>query len=352
MIATAKLKKAVREGSYSLTKFPRIFEAPRLIAFGAGNAFLGLQATVELPFCAVVDDTPGYAGRTIAGLEVMPSECLAAENKDELFVIICANTLEAIKHMSAKLRSLGMVYGRDFTDCSLLHQVTISIRLEERLGVLSNENSFSLIHALSRALSIPNMSTISGTWLFAELLESIPAIVKGAVAECGVYKGANSLAALCASPQLRTRRYQLFDSFEGFAVLSDNDPKSRSEEFRDTSFTSIQETFAVFQNVDVIKGYFETTLPNLVSEDYVMAYIDCDLELPARFCFEYFWDKIQPGGYVLVHDYWFPEEAERLPGRDNWGGIKRAVDSFFTMPDLETVVFPETAHIAIRKSLG
>lgn len=50
-------------------------------------------------------------------------------------------------------------------------------------------------------------------------------------------------------------------------------------------------------------------------------FYDCDLYQPALDTFEYFWDKIIPGGFMLVHDY-IAEEG-------GFTGVKKATDEFF-----------------------
>jgi hypothetical protein len=350
MISFSKFKSELDRTPLVLKQFASLLDRPQLIAFGAGNAFHGLRATIDLPFCGVVDDTAGYAGRSVDGLPIKSTVSLAQMAREKLCVIICANSTDAIARMSQKLRSFGLVYGEHFVDCSLLHEVTISGRLKTRFNVSTSDERFRLIHALSRSLTVPNLSTISGSWLFTELIESLPTLGSGCAVECGVYQGANALVSLLSSPQLRSRTYQLFDSFEGLRDLSGNDPKSREGEFADTSFEALRETLAIFPKVQLTKGYFESTLPKLDRQNYAVVYVDCDLERPTRFCCEFFWEKIQLGGYLLVHDYWFPDDKGGLQRKANFLGVKRAVDDFFNGRRHEAVIFPETSHAVFRKS--
>jgi hypothetical protein len=347
-----QLKAALVQGSFALSSFRNLLDRPHLIAFGAGNAFHGLRATIDLPFAAVIDDSPGYAGRSIDDVPVESTASLAQKTREALCVIVCANTTDSIARMSQKLRSFGLVYGEHFVDCSLLHQISITERLRFELNITPQNEGFILAHALSRSLLMPNLSTISGTWLFTELIESLSGSGTGYIAECGVYQGANALVALFSSPQLRSRRYELFDSFEGLTGLSKNDPKSREGDFADTDFDLLRETLALFPKVRVTKGYFESTLPQLDNHRYAVVYVDCDLEAPTGFCCEFFWEKLQPGGYLLVHDYWFPADELRLGGKSNFPGVKRAVDQFFDGRRYQSVIFPETSHAVFRKPLN
>jgi hypothetical protein len=56
-----ELKLSLQQRRFALTSFAELLREPQPVAFGGGNAFQGLRAAVDLPFCAVVDDTPGYA---------------------------------------------------------------------------------------------------------------------------------------------------------------------------------------------------------------------------------------------------------------------------------------------------
>jgi len=193
MISFSKFKSDLHQAPFALKEFAGLLDRPRLIAFGAGNAFHGLRATIDLPFYGVIDDTPGYAGQSVDRLSIKTTAALVQTAREDLCVIICANTTDAIARMSQKLRSLGLVYGKHFVDCSLLHEVSISGSLKSRFNISTSDERFSLVHALSRSLAVSNLSTISGSWLFTELIESLPTSQKGAVAECGVYQGANAL---------------------------------------------------------------------------------------------------------------------------------------------------------------
>jgi hypothetical protein len=350
MIGFNELKLELEQRPFVLKKFAPLLDRPELLAFGAGNAFHGLRATIDLPFSALMDDTPGYAGQSIGRLSIESTSLLTERTKENLCVVICANTTSAIARMSDKLRSYGLVYGEHFMDCALLHEVSISRRLKAQFNISTSDETFRVLHALSRNLVMPNLSTIAGSWLFVELIESLPGACDGHVAECGVYQGANALASLFTSPQLRSRSYELFDSFEGLRGFSENDPKSREGEFADADFQSLRETLAVFPHVQLRKGFFETTLPRLDRHEYAVVYVDCDLEHPTRFCCEFFWDKLQPGGFLLVHDYWFPDDKESI-GSTNFRGVKRAVDGFFRASTDRCLVFPETSHAVFRKPL-
>ena len=55
----------------------------------------------------------------------------------------------------------------------------------------------------------------------------------------------------------------------------------------------------------------------------------------------FFWEKIRPGGYLLVHPL-LPDDKNRLQSKANFLGVKRVVDDFFDGRRHEPVIFPGT----------
>jgi O-methyltransferase len=196
------------------------------------------------------------------------------------------------------------------------------------------------VRILALHSAIQSMSYIAGSWLFVELLEALRA--GGSIAECGVYNGGNAFTALLCSDAATKRPYRLLDSFEGFREFSQIDPSSRRREFRDVNFAALSDTFGNFPNVHIHKGYFADTLPTLPSDHYALVYADCDLYEPTLQLCEYFYPRLDPGGYLLFHDYWVPEHDP--PHKRTFRGVHRAVREFLGSDVERLIVFPETTH--------
>ncbi len=176
----------------------------RLVAFGAGNAFLALQETSPFPFEYVVDDTAGYAGQKIAGVPILNSDALLREKSGEIHIVICANTSTAISAIGKRLTSSGFRAMSDFVDCSWLQRDTITRRLQDKLGVTPDTEDFAVLHSLVSELRCKNLSGIAGPWLFVRLIAHFGER-PGSVAECGVYRGANALRRTAFSLQIFAR---------------------------------------------------------------------------------------------------------------------------------------------------
>lgn len=149
--------------------------------------------------------------------------------------------------------------------------------------------------------------------------EIISANVEGAIAEVGVYRGTFAKVLNEAFPD---RKLYLFDTFEGFDerdVALDQD-RGLSEEDRDFSDTSIDFVLARMSRPEdciIKKGYFPDTA-NGLDEKFAFVSLDVDLYKPTIDGLEYFYPRLQPGGYIFVHDYNF----------DEFRGPKEAVHNF------------------------
>jgi hypothetical protein len=80
----------------------------------------------------------------------------------------------------------------------------------------------------------------------------------------------------------------------------------------------------------------------LPDQDYAAVYYDCDLYEPAVESLRYFFPRLLPGGFFLVHDY--------LPKLGGFDGVKLAVDEFLEgASGIDRFEVPETTHLILRK---
>ena len=334
------------ERGAEMNPLPESLQGKRLVAYGAGMALLQMQTAMPLVFEFIVDDTPGLAGMEIMGLPVFPSAHLMDDHCDDRCVVIFANTSAAILGMARSLNAKGLTWGEGYADWTVLQYESMKLRLRERLQIDANRALFERVRLLSFYTTIPSLSTVAGTWLFAELLENLRC--DGAIAECGVYQGGNAWISLFCAPAAAARPYHLLDSFAGFPALSSPDPASRQLEFRDVDFRGIEDLFRNFENVRIHRGYFHKTLPLLTEEKFAMVYVDCDLYEPTLELCEFFYPRLADGGFFLFHDYWVP--GNDPPHMRPFRGVHRAVNEFLGADLDRLIVFPETTHALLIKS--
>jgi O-methyltransferase len=141
--------------------------------------------------------------------------------------------------------------------------------------------------------------------------EAIP----GALAEVGVWRGVTSVFLHRLAPE---RRLYLFDTFGGFPE-QDLPEGAVDLRFRDTSAAAVRRRVGPSPNVQLVPGYVPDILDAALDERFALVLLDLDLMAPTLASLEFFYPRLQPGGYLIVHDY---NNAE-----SDWA-CKRAFDAF------------------------
>ena len=151
--------------------------------------------------------------------------------------------------------------------------------------------------------------------------------IPGDIAELGVYQGDFAKLLNVTFPD---RRLHLFDTYGGF---DDRDVNAEVEEgfttegwfengndFSDTSLELVKSKMRHIEMCKFYKGYFPDTAPE---EEYRYAFIslDADLYQPMLAGLEYFYPRLNEGGYMMLHDYNYKDES-------TLNGVKQAVEDF------------------------
>lgn len=149
--------------------------------------------------------------------------------------------------------------------------------------------------------------------------------ISGAFAELGVYKGET---ARMIHEMDNTRRFHLFDTFEGFAkqdldIEKSKEKKYSTKNFSDTNLNSVKKFINGNDQIFFYQGYFPATTKNLAEEKFAFVHLDADLYKPTIAALEYFYPRLSPGGVIIIHDY-----------NHTWSGINKAIDEFLiTIPE-------------------
>jgi hypothetical protein len=167
--------------------------------------------------------------------------------------------------------------------------------------------------------------------------------LQGDIAELGVYKGGTA-AVLAKFARTLGRTAYLFDTFEGFdeSDLTGLDAGTPVG-FIDTSMDYVRAAIGD-DSVNFIKGRFPETT-SAIPEDtrFCLVHLDCDLYAPMRDALEFFYQRLVPGGFLIVHDY----------SSLCWDGPERALDRFLIGKSECVIPLPDSAGSAvIRKSRG
>ncbi|GHV29296.1 hypothetical protein FACS1894167_08370 [Synergistales bacterium] len=155
--------------------------------------------------------------------------------------------------------------------------------------------------------------------------------IKGSVAELGVFQGDFARLINAAFPG---RKLYLFDTFEGFDDRDVNEGKEKgvADNYQDWSNTSVELVLKKMpypKDCIVRKGFFPETASG-VDDTFSFASIDCDLYAPILAGLRWFYDRLVPGGSLMIHDY----------NNDEYPGTKQAVREFcaeFGLPYFQMV---------------
>ena len=137
--------------------------------------------------------------------------------------------------------------------------------------------------------------------LLCRQLDKVP----GAAAELGVYRGQ---FARCVNRLLPDRTLYLFDSFQGFDKAAGAGEAIQAAHEK----TSAEKVLSVMPNPEriVLKpGFFPDSLGGL-EETFCFVSLDVDFEAATLAGLTYFWPRLSPGGYLMLHDWGNPG----LPG--------------------------------------
>lgn len=137
--------------------------------------------------------------------------------------------------------------------------------------------------------------------LLCRRLDGVP----GAAAELGVYRGQ---FARCINRLLSDRTLYLFDSFQGFDRAAGAGEAMQAAHEK----TSAEQVLGVVpypEKIVLKPGFFPDSLGGL-EEIFCFVSLDVDFEAATLAGLTYFWPRLSPGGYLMLHDWGNPG----LPG--------------------------------------
>ena len=164
--------------------------------------------------------------------------------------------------------------------------------------------------------------------------------VEGDLAELGVFRGST---ARLIHHYLPERKFYLFDTFAGFAErdvqieAAQTGRSTKSSEFALTTLDLARRNVAQQnENVQFFPGYFPESAPAFLKDrTFAFVNLDADLYEPTFAGLNFFYERMVPGGYILVHDY------------SSWPGARKAVQEFFKDKPETPVPMPDKSGSAL-----
>ena len=171
--------------------------------------------------------------------------------------------------------------------------------------------------------------------------------IVGDIVECGVWKGGCSALMAERTRQFKPQRTSwLFDSFEELPKPS-QEKKSMAKEYTSSSsegnlatigrcespLTTVKELLFTKLQLDscwinIINGHFQDTLPETSQAigQIALLRLDGDSYDFTMVCFENLYEKVAPGGYIILDDYLL------------WEGCKKATDEFLAKHNIKAEI--------------
>lgn len=170
------------------------------------------------------------------------------------------------------------------------------------------------------------------------LLEIKDKKIDGDFAELGVFQGnfAKRIHALCPD-----RHLYLFDTFTGFDQSQFNFEMktynlkyaaANNKRFSDTSIEMVIKNIGGNSSfIHPIAGFFPETADTIKTKNFAFVSLDADLYQPMKDGIEFFYPRLTPGGYVMVHDF----NSPAYPGTHEaiFEYIKKEHISYVPIPD-------------------
>jgi O-methyltransferase len=167
----------------------------------------------------------------------------------------------------------------------------------------------------SRALTMIGLKRLRN--FRALIARSIEDGVQGDILEAGVWRGGASILAraVLRAAGDASRRVFVADSFQGLPPPNPAYPQdagSKLHEHRELaiSLESVQANFAKFDLLDervvFLKGWFRDTMPQAPVARLAVLRLDGDLYESTLDPLTHLFDRISPGGWVIVDDYFIP----------------------------------------------
>jgi O-methyltransferase len=208
--------------------------------------------------------------------------------------------------------------------------------LFNKLSILLSKKNIYLVKSLNykkQPLPLPaNFDYVRYAALGLCYEEIIRNKITGSIAELGVYQGDFAARLNSLFPE---RPLYLFDTFQGFSQKDIEVEKSKSfssgdQDFSDTSVEVVLSKMKNSKSCIIRKGVFPGTASD-VEDTFCFVSIDADLFAPILSGLEFFYPKLQKGGFIFIHDF----------NNDQYTGARQAVLEYCREKSIGYVPLPD-----------
>lgn len=149
---------------------------------------------------------------------------------------------------------------------------------------------------------------------YLRVLSKITRHIPGNQAEVGTYKGGSGLVI-----SENFKNTYLFDTFNGIPHVSpENLDGHHIGDFK-ANFEEVKKLFAENPRVKIYQGLFPKETGCFIEDQkFSLVHIDVDVYQSTKECLEFFYDRMNQGGVIIIDDYSW----------EGTKGCKKAVDEF------------------------
>jgi O-methyltransferase len=153
--------------------------------------------------------------------------------------------------------------------------------------------------------------------------------LEGDFVECGVNKGGYARAIIAYIDIAKAdKQFFLLDTFKGIVpelLTKAEKAAGKQQHFKSyytDSYSQVVKTFDAFSFVKIIRGQVPETLSQVSADKIAFLSIDMNSIVPEIAALNYFWDKIVPGGMIVLDDYAFVTCELQYEAHNKWANEK------------------------------
>lgn len=182
--------------------------------------------------------------------------------------------------------------------------------------------------------------------------------IPGDIVECGVWRGGSMQAVARTLQELGAadRHLHLFDTFEGMPPATEEDRRARDgaaaadllaahdQDHTIWAHAGLQEVQEAMREVDYPAdlvsyhvGMVEDTIPGKAPDRIAILRLDTDWYASTKHELDHLWDRLVPGGVLIIDDY------------GHWEGSQRATEEFLERTGARLLLVPiDDGRIAVK----
>jgi O-methyltransferase len=137
------------------------------------------------------------------------------------------------------------------------------------------------------------------------------------------------------------KRFWLLDTYEGLVdrlISQDERRRGILPGGYEPCYEQVVETFRSFRGVEIVRGVVPDTLPQVKAAAICYLSIDMNNAAPEIAAAEHFWERLVPGGMVVLDDYGWRKQANQ----------KIAFDRFAEARNVKVLSLPTGQGLLIK----